>query len=181
MPVYNVFEATSSRIRKNRTSADSAKTATGKVATKEELEMVGYARGWTARQLTARELREMESIQYRWHEFFNRANLEAALQAPEKPQQNAPEKTPTGRAELKALGERRGWAAVELSMREINVMSADETLWHQTYNAANWRTAFERQEVGRQNKQHMKVWDIRRHWREGVTEEQSRRAQAAGA
>jgi len=159
MPVYNVFEATNSRLRKNKTSSDS-KTATGKVATREELEKVGHARGWTARPLTARELQEMDSIQYRWHEFYNRQNLEVALQSP---------------------GKEVSEEARELTYEEIQKMSATEAAWHQLHNAENWRVAFEKEEIRRTNKKHMKVWDVRRQWREGVTEEQSSRAQEAGA
>jgi len=159
MAVYNVFEATNSRQRKNKASSDS-KTATGKVATREELEMVGHARGWTARPLTSRELQEMDSIQYRWHEFYNRQNLEAALQSPGK---EVPKE------------------ARELTYEEIQKMSAQEAAWHQQNNPENWRIAFEKEEIRRTNKQHMKVWDVRRQWREGVTKDQGRRAQEAGA
>ncbi len=84
-------------------------------------------------------------------------------------------------AELKSLGERKGWTMHELSMREIRQMSADETSWHEAYNKENFDGAIERDANARHNRQAMGVWDIRRQWREGVTEEQSRRAQEAGA
>ncbi len=156
---YNVFEATS-RFKQNRTTADSTKTTTGKTLSIEEAEKIGRAHGWTPGPMTARDLKEMDSIQYRWNEFFNRANLEAALQSPGK---GASEETR------------------ELTYEDIQKMSATEAAWHQQHNAEHWRIAFEKEEIRRTNKQHMKVWDIRRQWREGVTEEQSRRAQAAGA
>ncbi len=84
-------------------------------------------------------------------------------------------------AELKSLGERKGWTMHELSMREIRQMSADETSWHEAYNKENFDGAIERDANARHNRQAMGVWDIRRQWREGVTPEESRRAQEAGA
>src|SRR5258706_14406866 len=84
MPVYNAFEATTSRLKRNKASSNSAKAATGKVASKEELEKIGRARGWTERPLTARELQEMDSTEGRWNELFNAQNVQAALQSPGK-------------------------------------------------------------------------------------------------
>jgi len=157
--LYNAWISTSRRFKeKAKDSPD--KTATVKVATSEELEKVGHARGWTARPLTARELQEMDSIQYRWHEFYNRQNLEAALQS---------------------HGKEVSEEARELTYEGIQKMSAKEAAWHQQNNAENWRIAFEKEEIRRTNKQHMKVWDVRRQWREGVTKDQGRRAQEAGA
>ena len=45
---------------------------------------------------------------------------------------------PKSREELKAMGERNGWTARKLSMRDVNTMSADETLWHETFNKGNF-------------------------------------------
>ncbi len=84
------------------------------------------------------------------------------------------------KSELRALGERKGWSVRDISMREINAMSADETLWHEAFNVTNWRAAFEREDAVRQNKQHMKVWDVRRAWRGQATEEEDRLARIAG-
>jgi hypothetical protein len=86
-----------------------------------------------------------------------------------------------GREELKSLGERMGWTSHELTMREIQQMSADETLWHEAFNKDNFERAFERDVIGRHNREAMAVWDIRKAWREGVTKEQSRCAEEAGA
>ena len=157
--LYNAWISTSRRF-KEKAKDSPEKTATGEVATREELEMVGHARGWTARPLTSRELQEMDSTQYRWHEFFNAQNLQAALQSP---------------------GKEVSEEARELTYEDIQNMSAKEAAWHQLHNAEHWRIAFEKEEIRRTNKQHMKVWDVRKQWREGVTEEQSRRAQEAGA
>ena len=86
------------------------------------------------------------------------------------------------KGELKALGERKGWAAREISMREIRQqMSAEEVLWHEAFNKDNFEQAFEHDANARHNREAMGVWDIRRQWREGVTAEESRRAQEAGA
>ncbi len=93
-------------------------------------------------------------------------------------------KVPSGglksREELKSLGERHGWAASELSMRQINSMSADETLWHGIFNKENFERAFERDAIAKHNRDAMSVWDTRRKWRDGVTKEETEKARIAG-
>lgn len=96
-------------------------------------------------------------------------------------------KTPSGglrgREELKALGERNSWAARELSMRDINAMSADETLWHETFNKGNLERAFAVAENQRSNRERQPIWDIRNKWsgRKLVTPEEAEAARSAGA
>jgi len=85
-----------------------------------------------------------------------------------------------GREELKSLGERMGWTSRELTMREIQQMSADETLWHEAFNKDNFERAFERDAIAKHNHAAMAVWDIRKAWREGVTNEDTEKARIAG-
>jgi uncharacterized tellurite resistance protein B-like protein len=73
-----------------------------------------------------------------------------------------------------------GWTVHELSMREIQQMSADETLWHEAYNKENLDSAFTLAENQRLNKERMPVWETRRKWREGVTREETEKARIAG-
>ncbi len=93
-------------------------------------------------------------------------------------------KVPSGglksREELKSLGERNGWTARELSMREIQQMSADETLWHETFNKENFDRAFTLAENHRLNQERMPVWEARRMWRGQATEGEDRLARIAG-
>jgi len=86
-----------------------------------------------------------------------------------------------GREELKDLGDRNGWTAPrEISMREIDAMSADQVLWEETFNADSFKAAFEREAVAKHNRNAMSVWDTRRKWREGVTKEETEKARIAG-
>jgi hypothetical protein len=85
-----------------------------------------------------------------------------------------------GREELKALGERNGWAVREVSMREIQQMSADETLWHEAFNKENFDLAFTLAENGRLNAERMPVWNARRMWEGKATPDENERARIAG-
>src|SRR5260370_20603907 len=66
------------------------------------------------------------------------------------------------REELKALGERHGWSVRELSMREIQQMSADETLWQGEFKQENFDSAFTPAENRRLNREPMPVGNVRR-------------------
>src|SRR5260370_37145263 len=81
---------------------------------------------------------------------------------------------------LTALGERQGWRVRELSMREIQQMSADETLWHEAYNKENFDVAFTLAENGRLNRERMPVWNVRRMWNGRATSEEDSAALIAG-
>lgn len=93
-------------------------------------------------------------------------------------------KTPSGgpksREELKAMGERNGWSARELSMRDINAMSADETLWHETFNKGNFDRAFTLAENQPLDKERMPILDSRRMWSGRATPEDAEKARTAG-
>ena len=88
-------------------------------------------------------------------------------------------KTPAGdlksREELTAMGERNGWSVGQLSMREIQNMSADQVLWHETFNRENFDNALTRAENQRVNRERNAVWDIRKKWAGtvGVTPEEA--------
>src|SRR6266478_10070342 len=84
------------------------------------------------------------------------------------------------REELKALGERHGWSARELSMREIQQMSADETLWQGEFNKEGFDRAFTLAENGRLNNERMPIWNVRRMWGGGATPEEDSAARIAG-
>lgn len=88
-----------------------------------------------------------------------------------------------GREELKALGERNGWTARELSLRDVNAISADETLWHETFNKGNLERAFAVAENQGLNRERQPIWDIRNKWsgRKLVTPEEAEAARSAGA
>ena len=85
------------------------------------------------------------------------------------------------KSELKSLGERRNYQDRELDARAVSSLSSDEYLWFQTFFPARLETAAQREANKKHNRQAMSVWDIRKRWREGVTPEESRRAQEAGA
>jgi len=84
------------------------------------------------------------------------------------------------REELKALGERHGWSVRELSMREIQQMSADETLWQGEFNKEEFDRAFTLAENGRLNRERMPIWNVRRMWGGGATPEEDSAARIAG-
>ena len=84
------------------------------------------------------------------------------------------------REELKALGERMGWSVRELSMREIQQMSADETLWQSEFNKEEFDSAFTLAENGRLNNERMPIWNVRRMWGGGATPEEDSAARIAG-
>ncbi len=84
------------------------------------------------------------------------------------------------REELKALGERHGWSVRELSMREIQQMSADETLWQSEFNKESFDQAFTLAENGRLNRERMPTWNVRRMWGGGATSEEDSAARIAG-
>ncbi len=84
------------------------------------------------------------------------------------------------REELKALGERMGWSVRELSMREIQQMSADETLWQGEFNKEGFDRAFTLAENGRLNAERMPIWNVRRMWGGGITPDEDSAARIAG-
>jgi len=84
------------------------------------------------------------------------------------------------REELKALGERMGWIVREVSMREIQQMSADETLWQGEFNKEEFDRAFTLAENGRLNRERMPIWNVRRMWGGGATPEEDSAARIAG-
>ena len=116
----------------------------------------------------------------------------ATRQKTRKPKADSPAtagmaKTPAGGAksheELKAIGERNGWTSRELSLREINAMSADETLWHEMFNRENFDNALTCAENQRVNRERQAIWDIRKKWAGtvGVTPEEAQQTRRAGA
>jgi hypothetical protein len=82
MPVYNVFEATRRSKRKipkdSPVSAGVAKVPRVGVNTS-DLEAQGELYGWTAKPLTYNEVLEMSSSELRWHEAFNKENVDRAF------------------------------------------------------------------------------------------------------
>jgi hypothetical protein len=85
------------------------------------------------------------------------------------------------KSELKALGERKGWTAGEISVREIqHQMSAEEVLWHEAFNRENVDRAFERQRIAKHNREAMDQWAIKRMWQGKVTPDEDAKARAAG-
>src|SRR5256885_15880055 len=68
------------------------------------------------------------------------------------------------REELKSLGERNGWTARELSMREIQQMGADEVVWHEVFDKENFDKAFERDAVVKERKVINQKWDAKKLW-----------------
>src|SRR5260370_539433 len=84
------------------------------------------------------------------------------------------------KSELKALGVRKGWNSIEISVREIEQMSADEVLWHEAFNKENWDRAFTLSENGRLNRERMPIWNVRRMWRGEASGEETEKARIAG-
>ena len=83
--LYNAWISTSRR--KEKIAKDSpANAGAAKIprvgVNKSDLEAQGVQHGWTARELTYTEVREMSSSELRWHEQFNATNLENALALP---------------------------------------------------------------------------------------------------
>jgi hypothetical protein len=68
------------------------------------------------------------------------------------------------REELKNLGERNGWTVRELSMREIQQMSADEAVWQETFNKESFDKAFERDAVAGERKNINAQWAAKKIW-----------------
>src|SRR6266478_7876471 len=85
--VFNPYIATRPRTSR-RQAEDSAGAGAAKIprvgVNKSDLEAQGELYGWTARELTYTEVREMSSSELRWHEQFNATNLENALATPAK-------------------------------------------------------------------------------------------------
>jgi hypothetical protein len=85
------------------------------------------------------------------------------------------------KAELKSLGERKGWTAREVSMREIRQqMSAEEVLWHEAFNKENFDRAFTLAENRRLNQERMPVWNVKRMWAGHATKEEGEKSRNAG-
>jgi hypothetical protein len=85
-----------------------------------------------------------------------------------------------GGEELKVLGERKNWTVRELSMREIQQMSAEEVLWHEAYNKENLDRAFTLSENQRLNRERIPVWETRRMWEGKATPEENEKSRIAG-
>ncbi|SRR6266446_855946 len=85
--VFNPYIATRPRTSR-RQAEDSAGAGAAKIprvgVNKSDLEAQGELHGWSARELTYTEVREMSSSELRWHEQFNATNLENALATPAK-------------------------------------------------------------------------------------------------
>lgn len=71
--------------------------------------------------------------------------------------------------------EKRPRTPRELSMGESNAMSANQTLWRETFNNANFERAFERDANARHNAEHMLIWNVRRMWSRNATPEETER------
>jgi hypothetical protein len=86
--MYNQFLATRPRSRRKDSGQESGTAGAGKVprvgVNKSDLEAQGAQHGWTARPLTHKEVLAMSSSEIRWHEQFNKQNLDKALAEPGK-------------------------------------------------------------------------------------------------
>src|SRR5260370_24332616 len=76
-----------------------------------------------------------------------------------------------GREELKAMGERNGWADDELTARDVTNLSADHYLWFEAFFPARLEHAATLAENGRLNKERMPVWNVRRMYAGNATDE----------
>jgi hypothetical protein len=92
-----------------------------------------------------------------------------------------PSQTITNKSELKVLGDRMGWTVRPLTENEIRgSMSAQESIWHETWNSDNYKAAFTVEENKRDNKANMAGWNNKRMWSGKATEDESQKAFAAG-
>src|SRR2546430_14829895 len=86
MPVFNVFEQTNVRRKKNTPFNDGVSAGTAKVSSsggksREELKSLGERNGWTQRELSMREIhQQMSADEVVWHEVFNQENYQAAFE-----------------------------------------------------------------------------------------------------
>ena len=86
MPVFNVFEQTNVRRKKNKPFSEGATAGVAKISSRggksrEELKTLGERNGWTQRELTMREIRQqMSADEVVWHEVFNKENFDKAVE-----------------------------------------------------------------------------------------------------
>jgi hypothetical protein len=134
--------------------------------------------------LTAEDLRKMDSNALRWHELNNRANLDAAIEAANKSEKQFERQdlrvTNAATGASREQGERKGYSVRELTYREIQEMTADETAFHQRFNADNWKKAFAAEEQRKQSRKHIGEQRIALMWAGNATEEEDAAARAAG-
>lgn len=92
--MYNGFIATNTRLKKNKTAKDSPSTAgmakapSGGLKGREELKNLGEQYGWSVRELSLREIRQMSADETLWHEVFNRENFDSAFTRAENQRTN---------------------------------------------------------------------------------------------
>ena len=86
MPVFNVFEQTNVRRKKNTPFNDGVSAGTAKVSSsggksREELKTLGERNGWTQRELSMREIhQQMGADETLWHQTFNKENFDKAVE-----------------------------------------------------------------------------------------------------
>jgi hypothetical protein len=95
MPVFNAFEATNPRLKKNKPFNEGATAGAAKVSSsrggksREELRTLGERNGWSDQELLARDVANLGADHYLWFEIFFPARLEHAAQIERNKRQNA--------------------------------------------------------------------------------------------
>ena len=83
MAYFNQFEATTRFNGKKSTESTAGTAKVPRVGVnRSDLEAQGEQQGWTVGPLTPGQVKEMSSAALRWHEEFNKTNLDAALALP---------------------------------------------------------------------------------------------------
>jgi len=85
-----------------------------------------------------------------------------------------------GREELKAMGERNGWADDELTARDVTNLSADHYLWFEAFFPARLEHAAEIENNRRLNAERMPSWNARRMWAGNATKDEDEKSRIAG-
>jgi hypothetical protein len=134
--------------------------------------------------LTAEDLRKMDSNALRWHELNNRANLDATIEAANKSEKQFERQdlrvTNATTGASREQGERKGYSVRELTYREIQEMTADETAFHQRFNADNWRKALEAEAQRRDSRKHIAATRVNLMYQGHATPDEDAAAIRAG-
>src|SRR5258706_1205177 len=84
--MYNQFLATRPKARRQKDDSPATAGTGGKVprvgVNRSDLEAQGVEQGWTVGPVTPEQVKEMSSAALRWHEQFNKENLNRALAEP---------------------------------------------------------------------------------------------------
>lgn len=134
--IFNAWAATNPRLKKqaHREAKITKPPVIPVSVTKEELKSMAAQAGWTIRELTFDELQRMSSSELRFHEIFNRANLDRAFKL-EQDRRASKERVPLTRIRLAWSGHSTD-EETEAAWKSGNEFALRTPLFPRTWEAA---------------------------------------------